>query len=221
MRDSALSYNNNLETRALQIVQLLEETYPESRPTLTARNPFEVLIATILSAQSTDAQVNRVTQQLFRKYRTPESFAAADLHQLELDIFAVGYYRQKARYIQTTCQMLIQQFDRKVPRTMDELLSLHGVGRKTANIVLTRAFGIVEGIAVDTHVFRISRRLELTAGSTPEKVEQDLMKIFPKQQWSIINQLFITFGRHICQARDPRCNICPIFSLCPYGQRQP
>ncbi|MFX1473955.1 MAG: endonuclease III [Promethearchaeota archaeon] len=215
-----MPHANNVETRAMQIVQLLKETYPESHVTLKARNPFEVLVATILSAQSTDAQVNRVTQTLFRKYRNAESFATTDLHQLELDIFAVGYYRQKARYIQTTCQMLIQQFDGKVPRTMDELLSLHGVGRKTANIVLTRAFGIVEGIAVDTHVFRISRRLELTAGSTPEKVEQDLMKILPKQLWGIINQLFITFGRHICQARDPQCNICPIVSLCPYGQRQ-
>jgi endonuclease-3 len=215
-----LSKAENEDTRALKIVQLLEETYPESRSTLKARNPFEVLIATILSAQSTDAQVNRVTHQLFRKYRTAESFASADIHQLESDIFAVGYYRQKARYIQTTCQMLIQRFNGKVPRTMDELLSLHGVGRKTANIVLTRAFGIVEGIAVDTHVFRISRRLELTTGSTPETVEQDLMRILPPKHWAVINRLFITFGRHICKARHPRCDICPIISLCPLGQQE-
>ncbi len=200
----------------MKIVQLLEDTYPESRSTLIASNPFELLIATILSAQSTDAQVNKVTAYLFQKYRTVESFATVAIRQLESDIFTVGYYRQKARYIQKTCQMLIHNFSGKVPRTMKELLSLHGVGRKTANIVLTRAFGAVEGIAVDTHVFRICRRLELSLGQTPDKVEQDLMKILPQENWGIVNRLFITFGRNICKARNPSCDICPILSLCPF-----
>ena len=204
----------------MKIVLLLEGTYPESRSTLVARNPFEILIATILSAQSTDAQVNKVTTRLFQKYRTVEHFATADIHELESDIFAVGNYRQKARYIQKTCQLLIQNFGGKVPKTMKELLSLHGVGRKTANIVLARAFGVVEGIAVDTHVFRISRRLELSHGQTPEKVEQDLMRILPPEKWGIINQLFITLGRRICKARYPICDSCPIFSQCPYPKQE-
>lgn len=204
----------------MKILELLQNAYPSSQSALEARTPIELLLATILSAQSTDTQVNRVTKELFQKYSTIESIATADIHQLESIIHSVGYYRQKARYIQVTCQMLINQFGGKVPRTMNELLSLLGVGRKTANIVLTRAFGIVEGIAVDTHVFRISRRLELSLGQTPEKVEQDLMKILPRESWEVINRLFITFGRRICQARHPRCDICPIFSFCSYKQQE-
>lgn len=204
----------------MKIVELLEDAYPSSQSTLEARTPFEILIATILSAQSTDAQVNRVTKELFRKYSKIESVANADIHQLESIIHSVGYYRQKARHIKVTCQMLIKEFSGKVPRTMNELLSLLGVGRKTANIVLERAFGIVEGVAVDTHVFRISRRLELSLGQTPEKVEQDLMKLLPKECWRVINRLFITFGRQTCRARNPRCDSCPIRSLCPNEQQE-
>ncbi len=205
------------KARAIKIVRLLKAAYPSSHSTLEARTPAEILIATILSAQSTDAQVNRVTKELFLKYSTIESIATTDIHQLESIIHSVGYYRQKARFIKVTCQMLIKEFGGKVPRTMNELLSLLGVGRKTANIVLTRAFGLVEGIAIDTHVFRISRRLELSLGHTPEKVEQDLMKILPRQSWGVINRLFITFGRQVCQARGPRCEVCPIIFLCPSG----
>jgi endonuclease-3 len=175
-----------------------------------------LLVATILSAQSTDAQVNRVTRRLFRKYRRLQDFAKADLEQLQRDIFEVGYYRQKARFVQAACRMLIDQFNGKVPHTMEELLQLPGVGRKTANIVLSRAFGVVEGIAVDTHVFRIARRLNLSAGRTPEKVERDLMDRLPRGSWSRINHLFITHGRQLCLARNPKCDLCPLKSLCPF-----
>jgi len=185
------------KARARRIVDLLESAYPEKSTTLLAKSPLQLLVATILSAQSTDAQVNRVTRQLFRKYRSVQEFAGADLEQLQHDIFEVGYYRQKARFVQAACRKLFDQFNGKVPRTMEELLQLPGVGRKTANIVLSRAFGVVEGIAVDTHVFRIARRLDLSVGRTPEHVERDLMERLPQDTWSRINQLFITHGRQL------------------------
>jgi endonuclease-3 len=202
--------------RARCIVDLLESAYPEKSTTLLAKSPLQLLVATILSAQSTDAQVNRVTRQLFRKYRSVQDFAGADLEQLQHDIFEVGYYRQKARFVQAACRKLLDQFNGKVPRTMEELLQLPGVGRKTANIVLSRAFGVVEGIAVDTHVFRIARRLDLSIGRTPEQVERDLMERLPQDTWSRINQLFITHGRRLCLARHPKCDLCPLKSLCPF-----
>lgn len=204
------------KARTRRIVYLLERAYPEKDTTLLAKSPLQLLVATILSAQSTDAQVNRVTRQLFRKYRSLQDFANADLEQFQQDIFEVGYYRQKAKYVLAACQMLIEQFRGKVPRTMGELLQLPGVGRKTANIVLSRAFGIVEGIAVDTHVFRVSRRLNLSTGRTPAQVERDLMERLPREGWSHINQLFITHGRRLCLARGPKCDICPVKSLCPF-----
>lgn len=174
-------------------------------------------MATILSAQSTDIQVNRVTSKLFQKYRNAKDFATADLSQLQQDIYAVGYYRQKARFIQNACQMIIEVFDGKVPHTMEELLQLPGVGRKTANIVLNRVFGVVVGIAVDTHVFRIAHRLGLSTGHNPLQVERDLMEKLPQETWGLINGLFITHGRHLCDARNPQCVICPLNSLCPYA----
>lgn len=204
------------KARTRRIVALLEKTYPRRSTTLLAKSPLQLLVATILSAQSTDAQVNRVTRRLFRKYRRLQDFAKADLEQLQRDIFEVGYYRQKARFVQAACRMLIDQFNGKVPHTMEELLQLPGVGRKTANIVLSRAFGVVEGIAVDTHVFRIARRLNLSAGRTPEKVERDLMDRLPRGSWSRINHLFITHGRQLCLARNPKCDLCPLKSLCPF-----
>lgn len=204
------------KARARRIVDLLESAHPEKSTTLLARSPLQLLVATILSAQSTDAQVNRVTRRLFRKYRSVQDFARANLEQLQRDIFEVGYYRQKARFVLAACRMLIEQFNRKVPRTMKELLQLPGVGRKTANIVLSRAFGVVEGIAVDTHVFRVARRLNLSVGRTPQQVERDLMDRLSRESWSRINQLFITHGRRLCVARHPKCNLCPLKSLCPY-----
>lgn len=202
---------------ARRIIEILEAYYPESHLTLEARTPLQLLVATILSAQSTDIQVNRVASRLFQKYHNARDFAAANLSQLQMEIRAVGYYRQKANFIKRTCQMIIEEFKGKVPETMEELLQLPGVGRKTANIVLNRAFGIVVGIAVDTHVFRIANRLGLSTGHNAIQVERDLMAILPQDVWGHINRLFITHGRHICFARNPKCVICPINSLCWYA----
>ena len=208
------------KARAKRILKTLEIQYPQEPLTLKARTPFQYLVATMLSAQSTDVQVNQVTKELFKKYRSPEDFASADPLQLQQDIFKVGYYRQKTKHLQASCRMLIEEFDGKVPKTMEELIRLPGVGRKTANIILNRAFGIVEGIAVDTHVFRLSRRLGLSEGKTPTHVEQDLMVLLPHDQWNRVNRLFIAHGRALCTARKPQCLICPLNNMCPYGAEQ-
>lgn len=205
------------QARARQIIKILETHYPQEPLTLKARTPFQYLVATMLSAQSTDVQVNQVTKKLFKKYRTPKDFATVDPIQLQQDIFKVGYYRQKTKHLQATCHILIDEFDGKVPRTMEELVSLPGVGRKTANIILHRAFGIVEGIAVDTHVFRISKRLGFSDGKNPTQVERDLMALIPYQQWNRINRLFIAHGRETCTARKPKCTTCTLNTLCPFG----
>lgn len=202
---------------ALQIIELLEVHYPQEPLMPKARTPLQYLVATILSAQSTDVQVNKVTTELFKKYRTPKDYASADPLQLQQDIFQVGYYRQKTKHLQATCQMLIEEFDGKVPQTMEELIRLPGVGRKTANIVLNRAFGIVEGIAVDTHVFRIARRLGFSEGKNPTQVEKDLIELLPHNLWGRVNRLFISHGRTLCTARNPKCGTCPLNPLCPYA----
>ncbi|MFX1318259.1 MAG: endonuclease III [Promethearchaeota archaeon] len=208
---------SNERARVLQIIKLLEAHYPLEPLTLQARAPFQYLIATILSAQSTDVQVNQVTVELFKKYRTPADFANADPLELEQDIFKVGYYRQKTKHIQAACRMLLNEFEGEVPSTMDALLRLPGVGRKTANIILNRAFGVVEGIAVDTHVFRLSRRLGLSKGKYPNHVEKDLMDLLPHEYWNRVNRLFIAHGRTCCTARKPQCPKCPVNILCPYA----
>lgn len=207
----------NEKTRALHIIEILEVQYPQEPLMPKARTPLQYLVATMLSAQSTDVQVNKVTTELFKKYRTPEDYAFADPIQLQQDIFQVGYYRQKTKHLQATCHLLIDEFNGKVPQTMEELIRLPGVGRKTANIVLNRAFGIVEGIAVDTHVFRIARRLGLSEGQNPTQVEKDLMELLPPNLWSRINRLFILHGRTLCTARNPQCKTCPLNTLCPYS----
>lgn len=201
---------------ALQIIELLEVHYPQEPLMPKARTPLQYLIATMLSAQSTDVQVNKVTTELFKKYRTPEDYASANPLQLQQDIFQVGYYRQKTKHLQATCRMLIEEFDGKVPHTMEELIRLPGVGRKTANIVLNRAFSIVEGIAVDTHVFRVARRLGLSEGQNPTQVEKDLIELLPCNLWGRVNRLFISHGRTLCTARNPKCRTCPLNTLCPY-----
>ncbi|MFW9934862.1 MAG: endonuclease III [Candidatus Thorarchaeota archaeon] len=206
--------------RAMQIINILEAQYPQEPLTLKARTPFQYLVSTILSAQSTDVQVNQVTKDLFKKYHKPEDFVSVASSELQQDIFKVGYYRQKAKHLQATCQMLIEEFGGTVPQTMEELIRLPGVGRKTANIILNRAFGIVEGIAVDTHVFRLSRRLGLSAEKTPSKVEKDLMALLPRELWNRVNRLFIAHGRAQCTARNPQCLTCPLNTLCPYGTEQ-
>ena len=206
---------NDVKTRALKIIRLLEKEHSDAEIALTFKNPLELLISTILSAQCTDERVNIVTKTLFKKYKTPRDYAKADLKELEQDIRSTGFYHNKARNIKNCCQMLIKKFGSQVPKTMEELLELPGVARKTANIVLSNAFGIVEGIAVDTHVRRLSERLGLTQNKNQDKIEQDLMKIVPKEMWMRFSDLLIFHGRKVCMAKKPKCGECVLNKICP------
>lgn len=204
------------QRRALEIVRRLSERYPNVKIPLRHRNPLQLLVATILSAQSTDAQVNTVTPRLFERFRTAEDFAGAKREELERFIYSTGFYHAKARAIQNAARALLERHDGEVPRTMEELVRLPGVGRKTANVVLSR-FG-VPGIVVDTHVRRLSRRLRLTEQDDPEKIERDLMPLIPREEWSTFSLRLIYFGREVCTARRPRCPECPLLDLCPSGR---
>ncbi|PVX26797.1 MAG: endonuclease III [Candidatus Bathyarchaeum sp.] len=199
----------------LEIIELLENEYPDAKTALDYSNPLEILVATILSAQCTDKRVNIVTKALFKKYRTVEDYANADLSELEQDIRSTGFYRNKAKNIKNTGRLLAEKYDSQVPRTMEEMLELPGVARKTANIVLANAYGIIVGIAVDTHVRRLSQKLGLTKNKNPDKIEADLMRIVPKTHWKKINNLLILHGRNVCTARKPKCNPCVLNNLCP------
>lgn len=201
--------------RVLKIIELLEKEYPKAKTALHYTSPLEILVATILSAQCTDKRVNVVTKSLFKKYKTAEDYANADLAALEEDVRSTGFYRNKAKNIKRSGRMLVEKFDSQVPRTMNELLELPGVARKTANIVLSNAYGVIEGIAVDTHVRRLSKRLGLTENKNPNKIEADLMKIVPKSRWKIITDLLIFHGRNVCMARKPKCSLCSLNKLCP------
>lgn len=201
--------------RIQKIIKLLKEKYPNARTALHFTTPLEILIATMLSAQCTDERVNKVTRKLFRKYRKLEDYANADLKELEQDIKPTGFYKNKAKNIKNACRILIEKFDSKVPKTMNELMELPGVARKTANIVLSNAYGRMEGIAVDTHVRRLSHRLGLSESDNPKKIEQELMKITPKKEWQNISNLLILHGREVCNARKPRCEECILKDLCP------
>ena len=211
--------DNNIDSDkkevASRIIELLELEYPNAKTALNYRNPVEMLIATILSAQTTDTQVNIVTKSLFKKYQKPEDYANADLSELEQDIRSTGFYRNKAKNVKKTGQLLVEKYNSQVPRKMDELIKLPGVARKTANIVLSNAYGIVAGIAVDTHVRRLSQRLGLTRNKNPDKIEKDLMQIVPKSNWEKITDLLIFHGRNVCTARKPKCNICVLNKICP------
>ncbi|MFQ5887528.1 MAG: endonuclease III [Candidatus Hydrothermarchaeales archaeon] len=178
-------------------------------------DPLEFLVATMLSAQCTDARVNIVTKELFKKYRTPEDYANADVETFENEIRSTGFYRNKAKNIMGANKVIMERFNSKVPDNMEELTRLPGVARKTANIVLSNAYGKIEGIAVDTHVKRLSKRLGLTKNRDPNKIEQDLMKIIPKEEWSNLSHLLIFHGRAICQAKKPRCEVCVLNWFCP------
>lgn len=206
---------NDTKTRAVKTIRLLEKEHSDAEIALTFKNPLELLISTILSAQCTDKRVNIVTKTLFKKYKTLEDYAKADIKELEQDIKSTGFYHNKARHIKKCCQMLIEKFDSQVPRTMEELLELPGVARKTANIVLSNVFGIVEGIAVDTHVRRLSERLGLTQNKNQDKIEQDLMKIVPKEMWMRFSDLLVFHGRRICMAKKPKCGECVLNKICP------
>lgn len=201
--------------RVEKIIELLENEYPDAKTALHYSNPLEILVATILSAQATDKQVNVVTKSLFKKYKTAKDYANADLSELEQDIRSTGFYRNKAKHLKNAAKLLVEKYDGKVPRNMDELVELQGVARKTANIVLSNAYGIVVGIAVDTHVKRLSQRLGLTDNTNPDKIEKDLMDIVPKKQWARVTNLLIFHGRNVCTARKPNCKECTLNKLCP------
>ncbi|HEY5883820.1 MAG TPA: endonuclease III [Pyrinomonadaceae bacterium] len=215
MTEGTVETLNALKERAKKIVRALKRAYPDAKCSLNHSNAFELLIATILSAQCTDARVNIVTQDLFRKYRKPEDYLGVSEKELQEDIRTTGFFRNKTKSIQGTSKALTEQYRGKVPQTMDELLELPGVARKTANVVLGNAFGIHAGVVVDTHVTRLSRRLALTSEKTAEKIEQDLIVIVPKKDWVIFPHLLIAHGRAICKARAPLCAECAIEKYCP------
>lgn len=209
------SAQRDKKARVLKIIELLEKEHLDAKVALHYSNPLELLIATILSAQCTDERVNIVTKTLFKKYRTPQDYVKADAKELENDIRSTGFYRNKTKNIKRCCQMLIEKFNSQVPRTMEEILELPGVARKTANIVLSNAYGVVEGIAVDTHVRRLSQRLGLTENENSNKIEEDLMQIVPKDKWMRITDLLIFHGRRVCTAKKPNCTGCVLNKICP------
>lgn len=198
-----------------EIIRLLKDEYPISRTALRYETPHQMLVATILSAQCTDVRVNIVTEGLFRKYKGIKEFVEADLQELEQDIRSTGFYRQKAKNIKGSSIAILENFSGNVPDTMEELITLPGVGRKTANVVLSSAYDITEGIAVDTHVKRLSFRLGLTRHIDPDKIEQDLMKLAPKEEWSDLSYRLILHGRAVCSARKPEHDMCMLQHLCP------
>ncbi|MDD3053464.1 MAG: endonuclease III [Endomicrobiaceae bacterium] len=204
--------NNNID----EIIKILDEEYKGIDIALNFSNVFELLVATILSAQCTDKRVNIVTSALFKKYKTINDYANADIHEFEKDIKSTGFFRNKTKNIIATANIILQQYNGIVPKTMEELITLKGVARKTANIVLGSGYGISEGIAVDTHVIRLTNLIGLSKSSDPKTIEKDLMKIVPKQYWIKISFLIQTLGRRICKARKPNHDICPIKHLCKY-----
>jgi len=200
--------------RVAAILKGLDEAYPEAKCALNHRSPWELLVATILSAQCTDVRVNMVTPELFRRFPTPEAMAKASLPELEELIKSTGFFRNKAKSIQGAARKIITDFNGQVPQTLAELITIPGAARKTANVVLGVCFGKAEGIVVDTHVFRIARRLGLARGDTPEKVEQELMEVIPRDRWISFSHQIIHHGRQVCPARSPKCSACNLEPLC-------
>ena len=200
--------------RIRPIIDRLAQEYPDATIALKFRNPLELLVSVMLSAQTTDVNVNRVTEKLFQKYRAPEDYLAVPVEELEQDIHATGFFRQKAKSVRGTMQMLLADFDGQVPTTLDELVKLPGVARKTANVVSSE-LGHPEGIVVDTHVRRLSQRLGLTKQEDPVKIERDLVKLVPREDWARFPHLLIVHGRRVCDARRPRCEDCVVHELCP------
>lgn len=210
--------------RALEIIAILKKTHPAPKVMLNFTTPFELLVATILAAQSTDVKVNEVTARLFKKYRSPEDFARADVHELEQDIHETGFFRQKARTIIAVSQEIVNKYGGRVPDTIEELTKLPGVGRKTANVVLVRAFN-KPGIIVDTHMIRVAGRLglvdeKLVRKKDADKIEMQLREIFPEEEWIPLSNVIVALGREICTARSPKHEICPVLHLCPTGQAE-
>jgi len=205
----------DLKEKAKKVFAILEREFPGAKPALDFNAPLELLIATILSAQATDKLVNKVTKTLFKKYKTASDYAGADLSVLEKDLSSVNFYRNKAKSVKGCCAKIVSVFGGRVPETLDELVALPGVGRKTANIVLGNAFG-KDALAVDTHVKRVSRRLGLTKSDDPDEIEQDLCRIIPEKRWTRTTLLFILHGRTTCKAKKPACEACPIKDYCVY-----
>jgi endonuclease-3 len=206
---------NELKQKTRKIIRLLKREYPQAHCTLNHSNAFELLIATILSAQCTDERVNIVTADLFRKYRKPEDYLRVPAAELQEDIRTTGFFRNKTKSIQGTARMLLEQHGGRVPDTFEELLELPGVARKTANVVMGNAFGIASGFVVDTHVGRLAQRLGLTRNKHPEKIELDLIELAPRKDWIEFPHLLIAHGRKVCKARRPLCEICVVEQLCP------
>jgi len=204
-----------LKQRAAEIIKRLKKAYPNAHCALNHSNAFELLIATILSAQCTDERVNIVTADLFRKYHGPEDYLKVEQTELEKDIHSTGFFRNKSKNIQGACRRLIDEFGGQIPRSMDEILTLPGVARKTGNVVLGNAFGIASGIVVDTHVGRLAQRLGLTTNENAEKIENDLLQLVPKRYWIMFPHWLITHGRQICTARKPKCRQCVLANICP------
>lgn len=199
---------------SIQLIETLKKTYPDAKCSLDFKSPFEMMIAVMLSAQCTDERVNLTTPSLFAKYPTPEKMAKAPLEELETLIHPCGFYKNKAKNMKLASQKLLDDFGGKVPKTMEELMSIPGVGRKSANVVMLEAFGMPQGIAIDTHAKRISNRIGLSKQSEPEKIEQDLLKLFPKEYYKDINHILIWHGRATCTARSPKCETCSIATFC-------
>ncbi len=213
--EKKLDRNSPAAERAPEIIRRLEAAYPNAEVALRFSNPLEMLVATILSAQCTDERVNQVTANLFKKYRTCEDYLAVPESELAADIRPTGFFNQKTKSIRGACARILEAYHGEVPSTMEDLLTLPGVARKTANIVLGNAFGIVEGIAVDTHVRRVARRLGFTENTDPEKIERDLMELIPREKWLGFTYVLIEHGRSVCKAPTPRCAECPVNDLCP------
>jgi endonuclease-3 len=216
---AAKGYNPLAPDRIAEILKRLDQLYPDVRCALTHTSAWELLVATILSAQSTDVNVNRVTPELFRKYPTVEAFAALEPEQLQPDIRSTGFFRNKSKSVVGAAKKVVADFGGQVPLNMPDLLTLPGVARKTANVVLGSWFKIAEGVVVDTHVTRISRRLELTSNTDPQKIEQDLMRIIPREKWILFAHQIIWHGRKLCYARKPKCVDCPLENICHAGDK--
>lgn len=209
---------NDLKTRANKIISVLAKTYPQAKIALEYKTPFQLAVVTILSAQSTDKQVNKISPALFQRFKTIKDLAQADQSELEEYVHSTGFFRNKAKNVKAMAQMVLNRFKGIVPDTMEDLLTLPGIARKTANVILFNAFGKNEGIAVDTHVKRLSQRLGLSKNEDPNKIEQDLLKLFPRKLWGKINHYLIDHGRNICDAKKPKCEICPVRGMCPYWE---
>ena len=203
------------KARAFKIMELLEKEHSDAKIALNYSNSLELLVATMLSAQSTDVTINKVTKMLFKKYTKPEDYANANLKELEQDIRSTGFYHNKAKNLKNAASMLVEKYNSKVPNTMEKLVTLPGVARKTANLVLSNAYGVIAGLAVDTHVRRLAQRLGLTDNDNPDKIEKDLMNIVPKDKWMHITDLFIFHGRRVCSAKKPNCAGCVLNKFCP------